>query len=403
MTYFILPQIEYDIRPSNLKLLCKEMDDDNGKLIISLKKYLNKIKGLIDKHISQWDNTKKYTNPYEFIHTNVPNTKNSISKIKPISRAFFKLIEIYNTHHLLPQNDIPLKSFHLAEGPGGFIEATTYLRTNSNDKYYGMTLIEDKNINIPGWNKVEFLLKKYPNIELVTGADKTGDLYKEENLKYIIQKHAHSMDIVTADGGFDFSADFNKQEQLAFRLIFTQVIYALVMQKKNGHFVLKIFDIFEDCTIDILYLLSSFYEKVIIMKPYTSRYANSEKYVVCKYFKYEKIDDLYPKFVGILKFFNGFDFSKYKIKSILDIPIQNYYVNSINEINAILGHQQIDNILNTIKIITHKDKKQEKIYNLKCQNVTKCINWCIKNNIPYSKSNISSNIFIGDRINKKTR
>ena len=24
MTYFILPQIEYDIRPSNLKLLCKE-------------------------------------------------------------------------------------------------------------------------------------------------------------------------------------------------------------------------------------------------------------------------------------------------------------------------------------------------------------------------------------------
>ena len=403
MTYFILPQIEYDIRPSNLKLLCKEINDDDGKLIISLKKYLNKIKGLIDKHISQWDNTKKYTNPYEFIHTNVPNTKNSISKIKPISRAFFKLIEIYNTHHLLPQNDSPLKSFHLAEGPGGFIEATTYLRTNSNDKYYGMTLIEDKNINVPGWNKVDFLLKKYPNIELVTGADKTGDLYKEENLKYIIQKHAHSMDIVTADGGFDFSADFNKQEQLAFRLIFTQVIYALVMQKKNGHFVLKIFDIFEDCTIDILYLLSSFYEKVIIMKPYTSRYANSEKYVVCKYFKYEKIDDLYPKFVGILKFFNGFDFSKYKIKSILDIPIQNYYVNSINEINAILGHQQIDNILNTIKIITHKDKKQEKIYNLKCQNVTKCINWCIKNNIPYSKSNISSNIFIGDRRNKKTR
>jgi 23S rRNA U2552 (ribose-2'-O)-methylase RlmE/FtsJ len=402
MTYFILPQIEYDIRPSNLKLLCKEITEDDGKLTISLKKYLNNIKGLIDKHITQWDNAKKYTNPYEFIHTNVPNTKNSISKLKPISRAFFKLIEIYKTHHLLPQDDLPIKSFHLAEGPGGFIEATTYLRTNPDDKYYGMTLIEDKNTNIPGWNKADFLLKNHPNIELVSGADKSGDLYNEKNLKYIIKKYANSMDIITADGGFDFSSDFNKQEQIAFRLIFTQVIYALVMQKKNGHFVLKIFDIFEDCTTDILYLLSSFYEKVIIMKPYTSRYANSEKYVVCKNFKYEKIDDLYPKFIGILKFFNGFDFSKYKIKSILDIPIQNYYINSINEINAILGHQQIENILNTIKIITHKDKKQEKIYNLKCQNVTKCINWCIKNNIPYSKSNISSNIFIGDRINKKT-
>ena len=42
----------------------------------------------------------------------------------------------------------------------------------------------------------------------------TGDLYKEENLKYIIQKtFSNSMDIITADGGFDFSADFNKQEQ----------------------------------------------------------------------------------------------------------------------------------------------------------------------------------------------
>ena len=402
MTYFMLPQIEYDIRPSNLKLVCKEQNSQNVR-VTSLKRYLNKIKGLIDKHISHWDNSKKYTNPYEFIHTNVPNSKNSICKIKPISRAFFKLIEIYNTHHLLPHNDVPIKTFHLAEGPGGFIEATTYLRNNINDLYYGMTLLEDKNINIPGWNKVDFLLKKYPNIKLLKGVNEKGDLYNEKNLQYMIDHFSNSMDIITGDGGFDFSADFNKQESTAFRLIFTQVIYALIMQKKNGHFVLKIFDIFEDCTIDILYLLNTFYEKVIVMKPYTSRYANSEKYLICKHFKYDNISDLHSKFIGILKFFNGFDFNKYTIHSILDVPIQNYYISSINEMNAILGHQQIENILNTIKIITHKDKKQEKLYNLKCQNIQKCINWCIKNNMPYMKSNISSNIFIGDRINKKIR
>ena len=402
MTYFMLPHIQYDIRPSNLKLICKEQGNETGKMS-SLKKYLNKIKGLIDKHISNWDNSKKYTNPYEFIHTNVPNSKNSICKIKPISRAFFKLIEIYNTHHLLPHNDVPIKTFHLAEGPGGFIEATTYLRNNINDLYYGMTLLEDKNINIPGWNKVDFLLKKYPNIKLLKGVNEKGDLYNEKNLQYMIDHFSNSMDIITGDGGFDFSADFNKQESTAFRLIFTQVIYALIMQKKNGHFVLKIFDIFEDCTIDILYLLNTFYEKVIVMKPYTSRYANSEKYLICKHFKYDNISDLHSKFIGILKFFNGFDFNKYTIHSILDVPIQNYYISSINEMNAILGHQQIENILNTIKIITHKDKKQEKLYNLKCQNIQKCINWCIKNNMPYMKSNISSNIFIGDRINKKIR
>ena len=207
----MLPHIQYDIRPSNLKLICKEQGNNTGK-ITSLKKYLNKIKGLIDKHISHWDNSKKYTNPYEFIHTNVPNSKNSICKIKPISRAFFKLIEIYNTHHLLPHNDVAIKTFHLAEGPGGFIEATTYLRNNTNDLYYGMTLLEDKNINIPGWNKVDFLLKKYPNIKLLSGIDGKGDLYNEKNLQYMINNFSNSMDIITGDGGFDFSADFNKQE-----------------------------------------------------------------------------------------------------------------------------------------------------------------------------------------------
>ena len=94
MTYFMLPQIEYDIRPSNLKLGFKTQENKSEK-VTSLKKYLNKIKGLIDKHVSSWDNSKKYTNPYEFIHTNVPNTKSSICKIKPIILIDCYLKEIY--------------------------------------------------------------------------------------------------------------------------------------------------------------------------------------------------------------------------------------------------------------------------------------------------------------------
>ena len=31
----------------------------------------------------------------EFIHTNIPHTNYSISKYKPISRAFFKIVEIF--------------------------------------------------------------------------------------------------------------------------------------------------------------------------------------------------------------------------------------------------------------------------------------------------------------------
>ena len=393
MNYHILPQIEYNIKESNLKLILLEPDE--SKKEYSLKKYLSKIKSLIDKHITDWDIIKKYTNPYEFIHTTIPGQKVSVSKIKPISRAFFKLIEIYNTHTIFTNNN-PIKSFHLAEGPGGFIEATAYIRNNQNDVYYGMTLI-DTNGNIPGWKKAENIIKTYRNIELEYGIDNKGDLYNHKNLSYCKAKYKNSMHIITGDGGFDFSSDYNNQEKSAFRLIFTQVAYAITMQKHNGHFILKIFDMFEKSTIDILYLLSCFYENVIISKPYTSRYANSEKYIICKSFKYNNTDDISNKFINILKIFETLDFNKYTIFSILNIPINSYYMTHICEINAILGHQQIDNILNTIKIITHKDRKNDKIQSLKGHNTQKCINWCMSNKIPYNKNYQSNNIFLGDR------
>ena len=47
----------------------------------------------IDDHSKEWDEIKKYTNPYEFINTIIPYTKSCISKYKPISRAFFKLLK----------------------------------------------------------------------------------------------------------------------------------------------------------------------------------------------------------------------------------------------------------------------------------------------------------------------
>ena len=96
MTYYILSQIEYHIRDSNIKLIFDEKTKQSN--VYSLKKYLSKIKSLIDKNINDWDQIKKYTNPYEFVHTTIPGQKVSVSKYKPISRALYKIMEIYNSH-----------------------------------------------------------------------------------------------------------------------------------------------------------------------------------------------------------------------------------------------------------------------------------------------------------------
>jgi len=131
---------------------------------------------------------------------------------------------------------------------------------------------------------VTYFLKNNPNVFIENGATGTGDILCIQNFKHCIDKYGSSMDLITADGGFDFSTGFNSQEINIIKLLYGQICYALCLQKHNGNFILKIFDCFMNHTVDLLYILSSFYQDVYITKPNTSRYANSEKYIVCKKF-----------------------------------------------------------------------------------------------------------------------
>ena len=385
MSYYKIPSnLNININENTYKLILKKTGEDINQICsFNLSNYLKSSKEKIDKIYYYWDQAKIYTNPYEFIHTNIPNNNISISKYKPISRAFYKLLEMYNMFNLLDYQH-PIKTFHLAEGPGGFIEATMFLRQNNKDSYYGMTLL-DSDKNTPGWKKSINFLEKYPNINIEKGIDETGNLYNEENFKYCCQKHKDSFEIITGDGGIDFSQDFNNQEVLASRLILTQVFYALSMQKKNGTFILKIFDIFNKTSIDIVYLLSYYYKTVYIVKPNTSRYANSEKYIVCRYFKNTLDINIKKKFFGILKLLNNIAFDKYNITSILNLNQNLYFLNIIQEINHILGQRQIENILYTIKLIDNKAKYKEKIEKMKDTNIQRSIKWCEDNGIEINK------------------
>jgi len=351
MTYINLPNLnnlnlDFNIIYKNNKCQSNIVSDANDIIICySLYNYLHLLKQTIDEYYEYWDILKKITNPYEYIHTIVPNHKCSLCKHKPLSRSFFKMIEIIDTFSFLnePTN---IQSFHLAEGPGGFIEAFNYKRNNKQDTYYGMTLISD-NINIPSWKKASQLLSNNKNIKIEYGASKTGDLFLKENLIYCYKKYFRTMDYITADGGFDFSLDFNNQEDMSFKLILSQVFFALVMQKQGGNFILKIFDVFKIKTIEVIYLLCNLYENVFIFKPNTSRCANSEKYIICRNYKNnnKKI---------ITNIIENFDLLINKVDtiySLFNIQFNQLFITKLQEINSIYGQQQLENIKNTINLI----------------------------------------------------
>jgi 23S rRNA U2552 (ribose-2'-O)-methylase RlmE/FtsJ len=352
----------------------------------SLNQYLFNIKTLIDNY-QQWDNIKKFTNPYEYIHTVVPSSKYSVCKYKPISRSYFKMIEIINTFQLLqPYKATPtppdhqFSTFHLAEGPGGFIEAIVNLRRNTNDVYVGMTLIDDANENVPGWKKSRDFLLRTPNIFLEKGEDGDGNILSYNNLRHCYKKYNSSMDFITGDGGFDFTVNFNDQESMMIRLIFAQMCYALLLQRRGGTFVLKVFDCFMGATVDIIYILCSFYEKVSIIKPQTSRHANSERYIVCTGFQYYS-NHLFRDHV-----FSSFEkmatTENIPTRFLRDYNIPYIFLKRIEECNAVIGQNQLECINNTINLIENK-YKNEKIDFLKKTNISKCISWCVQNGMPY--------------------
>jgi hypothetical protein len=254
-----------------------------------------------------------------------------------------------------------------------------------------MTILDDVNDNnIPAWKKSEHFLRNNPNVRLENGITGTGDILSPDNFAYCVKHYGSKMDLVTADGGFDFSSNFNNQEIDIGKLLFGQICYALCLQKKHGNFVLKIFDCFMAHTVDLMYILSAFYEKVYITKPNTSRYANSEKYVVCKNFLFSSNIAFLPK---LKRCFETTMQNRHPTHRFLNCPIASLYLNRIEEYNAIFGQQQIENIQQTIILMENKHKS-ERIESYIKSNTQKCVNWCMNHNVPYNTYIASVNTFM---------
>lgn len=376
----------------------------------SMHSYLCEIKEKISEYGNEWDIYKKYTNPYENIYGG--SHKLSICKYKPISRAYFKMLEIIDTFNLFGTHNNWIKSkasqpaikmFGIAEGPGGFIEAVVNCRkqvvvksnrANEQDMFYGMTIEDSTNDEVPGWRKTRNFLKNNDNVFLEKGADGTGNILSMANFRHVVGKYRNSMDIITGDGGFDFSADFNSQETSINELLFAQVAYAVCMQKLGGSFVLKMFDCFYKPTADILYILSSFYDKVHIIKPNTSRYANSEKYVVCVGFRFSNSAPYHSIFEKALEKMLSKDPSAFISGFLKQSHIPLFLYSKIEESNSIIGQTQIENIYNTLSLIDNRNRSDKIDYYMR-NHEQKCINWCIKHGLEYNApSQEGANIFI---------
>jgi 23S rRNA U2552 (ribose-2'-O)-methylase RlmE/FtsJ len=344
----------------------------------------------------EWDIVKKITNPCEMIYlTNKSHKSYSLSLYEPISRSYFKMIEMLDLFFNNLRKASRLKVFHLAEGPGGFIEGMLNFRENKNDKLFGITLISGNN-SVPGWNKNNRFLNKQTNVNLITGFDNRGDLYNINNHYYLIDKFGkHSFDFMTADGGFDFSIDYNLQEELASKLIYAEVILMFSLLNKGGSFICKLFDTYDELTKQVVFLMFQQFEEVIIYKPSTSRPANSERYIICK--NYNPISSqTILELINILNLWNKIDaqnqntkYHQIKIEQIIDIEPNTklfdnytYFVNQLNTINTTFEKKQTHNIRQTINLIKYPPSHRWYRDNINNQ-IRTASTWCKRFGVPH--------------------
>jgi hypothetical protein len=372
MSYYILPK-KHNTIDINPKLI--ENNEGNCENILkplvsqSLVHYLNvvtqQIKTYFDSVASDTNNTINYDtickiiNPYEFIFSKVPSLKYSVSKLKPQNNIFFIIMEVMYNFNIFENMNENINTIHLGKNSHSIIECMNIMREDYNDNHIFFELNESSNIND--------LFKKYNEMKSLNIQKQSIDfLYFELNSKIYL----------------------NTNNYIYGLIIFLQLI--LSYQKEDGVTIIKIDNIFYKPIIDVLYILTSLYDKIYIVKPNTTNIITNERYLVCKHYIVKKNETLANNLELLIKTLNN---NHFIVESLINEDLSAYFMNKIEDSNINIGHQQIEHLDLLLHIIKNKNR-DDKIETIKKNNIIKCIQWCEKFKIPHNKFVDKINIFL---------
>ncbi|NWI61600.1 CMTR2 methyltransferase, partial [Calyptomena viridis] len=270
--------------------------------LLALKESMNEVKNqLSDKNLEDWHRHTSFTNKAGKIISHVKKSVNA----ELCTQAWCKFHEILCSFPLLPEaalQDGELNSVHLCEAPGAFIASLNhYLKSHRVPCHWNWVAN-----TLNPYHEANDTLRMIMDDRLIAntlpwwyfGPDNTGDVMTLRHLTGL-QNFLSSMTtvhLVTADGSFDCQGNPGEQEALVSPLHYCETVTALMILGTGGSFVLKMFTLFEHCSINLLFLLNCCFEEVHVFKPATSKAGNSEAYVVClRYMGRESLHLLLPK------------------------------------------------------------------------------------------------------------
>jgi hypothetical protein len=296
------------------------------------------------------DTIYKIINPYEFVYSIVPGSKFSVSKIKTNASIFYTLMEIINLFNIFEAFNKNINMLYCTSNNNVVIDCVNIFRENYNDVNYQDNFDKGDFIPIVGLDEsaVDFLYIEINNIGINN---------------YIL----------------------NFINALRYMLKYQNACGTCIMRVESLHF---------KPILDVVYFLTSMYEKVYIIKPNISNSLNDERFIICKNFllDYSRMKEV-SSFIKtlndiIIDIKNGKN-----IISIINSELPYYFLNKLEESNIIIGQLQLEHLDQVINTIKNKNR-DNKIETLKKNNIQKSIQWCEKNKIPYNKFVDKLNIFL---------
>lgn len=357
MNYTTIPKsffnIDFEIKMHTTSYeLNPHISNSSHYYLNKAKKHLQKLQSNFDSDncCSDLDFIHKIVNPFEFIHTVVPGSEISVSKVKPESQMFFELMEIFQICCI---NDCIEKQEKMS---------VAHLTNNHTSSSYLLNMIrEENNDNIIEMNfDFNQIHEKYPKWE--------------------------KQDLIICELNSDnFDSTY-------FASILLVLLLIVNKQNNSGIFILKVDNLFHKPLIDLVYILSNFYDKTCIVKPMISNITKGDRYIVCKGFDstiasniQNVLNSTFNEILHEIRFNN--------IYSIINNEIPYYVITKIDESNTTIAQQQLEYLDQVINIFRSKNK-DEKIEHLKRNHILKCIQWCEKNQLPHNKFMDKINIFL---------
>jgi 23S rRNA U2552 (ribose-2'-O)-methylase RlmE/FtsJ len=365
ITWFTLPK---RIELYDNTIFSYDLDKNNIDKLILLKDKISTYNS------EKWEYSKKLTNPYELIFTSQGKypSPSSVCLLHPLSRSYFKMIEILQIGNIWDKLPRDIRTGHVCEGPGGFIQAI-YENAERNKKRIlattAMTL-KPTHYQVPGWKRASTFLKKNTQINVIYGADGTGDILKVDNQDSFIDTSKRTVHIFTADGGVDFTMNYAAQEETIFPILVASSKIAFRCLVQGGVYILKLFDCVSVTTRDFICSLGAAFDKWSLYKPATSRPCNSEQY-----------------FIGIgFRSINGGEILRmwdshimWSSKFLKDIYEDNFYKTFMDEQNKRV-EDQIVSLEKTFENINLSDS--DSIKNIWNTNIQICKTYCSTFHLP---------------------